>query len=176
MTRALAFFLIFLCSCSNADSKTANKNNTANTATKVVAGWVERVCIEGLQEPIKAKLDSGAKTSSIYAENIKPYKKDGKNRVEFTLVLNDSNKKVHRIKLDKPRSRKVKIKNHDGVHDRRVTVELDISFNNKVERAEFTLVDRSEYIYPILLGRRYLGSRVLIDPGQTFLKPSTCSP
>ena len=142
---------------------------------RVIAGWVEKVRIENQDYDVKAKLDTGAKTSSIYAINIKPFKKDGKRWAKFTLLLADSRGKEHRIDLERPRSRKANIKNHDGNHDSRYVVDLDLCFNGRQFVTEFTLADRSEYIYGVLLGRQFLKRAVLIDPGKTFLTLSSCS-
>ena len=147
---------------------------SSTTPAKVVAGWVERVVIENQDYAVKAKLDTGAKTSSIYAENIELFKKDKKTWVRFTLVLPDENKSLHRITLEKPRSRRVKVKEHDGVHDRRPVVDLDVCFNGFHYNAEFTLANREEYIYSILLGRRFLNEKAIIDPATTFQTLAKC--
>lgn len=141
---------------------------------RVIAGWVEKVRIENQDFDLKAKLDTGAKTSSIYATNIKPFKKDGKRWAKFTLLLIDSRGNEHEIDLEKPRSRKANVKNHDGNHDSRYVVELDVCFNGRKFVTEFTLADRSEYIYGILLGRQFLKRAAIIDPNKTFLTTPSC--
>ena len=123
---------------------------------RVIAGWVEKVRIENQTYDIKAKLDTGAKTSSIHATNIVPFKKDGKRWARFTLLLTDSRGNKHTLDLEKRRSRKANIKNNDGNHDQRYVVDLDICFNARTFVAEFTLADRNEYIYDVLLGRQFL--------------------
>lgn len=141
---------------------------------KVIAGWVEKVQIENLSYDIKAKLDTGAKTSSIHASDIEPFKKEGKRWVKFTLHLTDSYGNSHKVILEKPRLRKASIKNNDGDHDLRYVVNLNLCFNGRNYLAEFTLADRSEYIYSILLGRRFLKRVAVIDPDETFLTLAEC--
>jgi len=141
---------------------------------RVIAGWVENVRVENQTYDLKAKLDTGAKTSSIYAINIKPFKKNGKRWARFTLLLNDSRGKEHKLELEKPRLRKANIKNHDGDHDQRYVVNLDLCFNGRKFVTEFTLADRSEYIYGVLLGRQFLKKAAIIDPNSTFLTLSSC--
>lgn len=147
----------------------------AKEPARVIAGWVEKVQIEEQPYDIKAKLDTGAKTSSIFATDIEPFKKDGKRWARFTLELKDSKGKKHRLTLEKPRSRKANIKNHDGNHDKRYVVELDICFNGRKYSTEFTLADRSEYIYGILLGRQFLKKTAIVDASKTFLTLSSCT-
>lgn len=164
-TFAIGIFLISLAHFSFASSK---------TPAKVVAGWVEKVVIENQNYAVKAKLDTGAKTSSIHAENIELFERDKKKWVRFTLVLPGEDKLLHRITLEKPRTRRVKIKEHDGEHDHRPVVELDMCFNGFHYDTQFTLVNRQGYIYSILLGRRFLNEKAIIDPDQTFQTLSMC--
>ena len=168
---SLIVFTLFSSSLSYASSKTPGK---------VIAGWVEKITLtppRKLSKPIivKAKLDTGAETSSIYAKDIKTYKRSGKRWVDFTLVLKDSNNKTHHIKMSKPRKRRVKIKNHNGEHDSRTIVELDICFDGRMHSTSFSLADRSEFIYPILLGRKFLEGVALVDPQSSFLTQASCN-
>jgi hypothetical protein len=141
---------------------------------RIIAGWVEKIRIENQDYDIKAKLDTGAKTSSIYAINIEPFKKGGKRWAKFTLLLVDSRGNEHKIDLERPRSRKANIKNHDGNHDQRYVVDLGLCFNGRKYVTEFTLTNRSEYIYGVLLGREFIGQVAIIDPDNTFLTTSSC--
>ena len=150
-------------------------NLYAKDPARVIAGWVEKVRLNGHEFDIKAKLDTGARTSSIHAKNIKSFKKDGERWVKFTLVVKDSKDNMHEIALEKPRSRRTKIKNHDGEHDRRHVVDFEVCFNGKEYTTEFTLADRSEYIYDVLLGRQFLKKTAIIDPKSIFLTTPKCN-
>lgn len=147
---------------------------SSKTPAKVVAGWVEKVVIEDQDYAVKAKLDTGAKTSSIHAEDIQLFERDKRKWVRFTLVLPGADQSLHRMTLEKPRARRVKVKEHDGEHDSRPVVELDICFNGFHYNAQFTLVNRQEYIYSILLGRRFLNKKAIIDPDKTFQTLAIC--
>ncbi len=164
-------FLVFLLILSSLFVTSSLK---AKDPAKIISGWVEKVRIDNQKFEVKAKLDTGARTSSIHAKDIKSYKKDDQRWVKFTLVLTDNKDKVHELQMDKPRSRKTKIKNHDGVHDKRYVVDFDICFNGQMYTTEFTLADRSEYIYDILLGRQFLKKVAVVDSNQIFLTTATC--
>lgn len=142
---------------------------------KIISGWVENVGIENQAWKLKAKLDTGAKTSSIYATNIEQFKKDKQRWVRFTLILKDSKNITQKLTLEKPRARRVRIKNHDGDHDSRVSVKLDLCFDGRHHNTEFTLADRKEYIYGILLGRDFLSNVAVVDASSTFKTQSSCS-
>lgn len=142
---------------------------------RVIAGWVENVRVEKQDFEVKAKLDTGATTSSIHAMNIESFKKGNKSFVRFDLPLTDKPGDVQQMTFEKPRSRKVKIKNHDGKHDKRYVVELDLCFNGVSYPVQFTLVDRSQFNYKVLLGRRFLSKVAIIDPLHSFLTTASCS-
>lgn len=144
---------------------------------KVIAGWVEKVAVlEGGGVYTKAKLDSGAKTSSIHAEDVERFEKDGERWVRFTLVLEAVDDEVHRIPLEKPVQRNIQIKDHLDDPRRRPIVELPICFDGRTHHEHFSLADRSKFIYPVLLGRRFLDDVAVIDPGEIYLTSESCEP
>jgi hypothetical protein len=166
--KAVSLLLLFLsCSIAVAEKKAPGK---------VIAGWVEKISFADSELVVKVKLDTGAKTSSIFAKEIKKYKRDGYNWVDFTLFLQDKDEKIHKIPMSAPRARRVRIKNHDGDHDSRVVVKIAFCFDGRARETEFTLADRTEYIYPVLLGRAFLKDVAIVDPSATFLTQSTCLP
>ncbi len=141
---------------------------------KVIAGWVEKVSLINQPYVLKAKLDTGAETSSIHAEDIELFKHEGKRWVRFKLLLEDADGKVSTLAMKQKRVRRVKIKQHDGDHDSRPVVEIDICFDGRSYPVQFTLTDRSEFIYPMLLGRRFLAGIAVVDPEATFLTQTQC--
>lgn len=141
---------------------------------KVIAGWVEKISLVEQPLVLKAKLDTGAKTSSIHAINVEPFLHEGKRWVKFDLLLRDVDDKQHTLHMEMPKSRRVRIKESDGEHDRRSVVELEFCFDGRRHVTEFTLADRSEYIYDALLGREFLQGIAVIDPASTFLTQANC--
>lgn len=156
-------------------SPAGNSFADSRTPGKVIAGYVEKITVLPADIVVSAKLDSGAKTSSINAQKIERFQKDGERWVRFELVLEDEDDKIHRLPMERPISRRVAIKRKDQDHDRRVVVELDFCFDGRLQRAEFSLNNRSKFIYPILLGREFLAGTALIDPDLAFLTQARCS-
>jgi hypothetical protein len=143
---------------------------------KVTAGWLETIYLTELPDSeTKAKLDTGAETSSINAHNIADITRDGRPWVRFELDLKDRQGKVRTLTLDRPRLRNVLIKERDGKPGRRPVVTLEICFSGNLYQAEFTLADRSEFNYPVLLGRRFLAGVAVVDPQSTYLTQPDCS-
>ena len=141
---------------------------------KVIAGWIEKISLAEQPLILKAKLDTGAKTSSIHAINVEQFKKNDERWVRFDLLLKDENDKKHTIHMETPKARRVRIKNTDGDHDRRAVVELEICFDGRKHVTEFTLANRAEYIYDVLLGREFLQGIAVVDPENTFLTQASC--
>ena len=141
---------------------------------KVIAGWIEKIGLAEQPLILKAKLDTGAKTSSIHAINVEQFKKNDERWVRFDLLLKDENDKKHTIHMETPKARRVRIKNTDGDHDRRAVVELEICFDGRKHVTEFTLANRAEYIYDVLLGREFLQGIAVVDPENTFLTQASC--
>ena len=148
--------------------------NFAKEPARVIAGWVENVRIQNLNFNVKAKLDTGAKTSSIHAKDIELFSKDDKKWVRFALVLRDSEDTVHELKLEKKLIRRVRIKSQDDKDDSRYVVMLDVCFNGRTYSTEFTLSDRDEFIYDVLIGRRFLKRTAIVDVNQAFLTVTDC--
>ena len=136
-----------------------------------VYGWVERVDIHPQGLSVKAKLDSGARTSSLDARNIRVVRQSGNRYVRFDFIDPDS-EEVHQMKL--PRVRGVRIVRHSGNHQRRHVVELDICLGDHRQSIEVSLIDRSNFNYPLLLGRSALEDIALIDSGATFTRRPSC--
>lgn len=147
---------------------------SSKTPGKVIAGWVEKVTVVSADLVTKAKLDTGAKTSSIYAVNVENFKRNGERWTRFDLVVTDLQDKEKIVSLERKRIRKVRIKGEDDEYDRRSVVMLPICFDGRSYDVEFTLANRKNYIYPVLLGREFLEGRAIVDPEDTFLIKAAC--
>ncbi|MGJ8670063.1 MAG: ATP-dependent zinc protease family protein [Oceanococcus sp.] len=168
-----AYFGCFLLAINVFLPNVAQANET-HADNRVLAGWVERIALRASGDELKAKLDTGAKTSSINATNIKRLKRDGKKWVQFTLEYQTAKGGPGKVQLEKPLRRNVQVKEHEGDNDRRAVVDLEFCFAGQWHVAQFSLVDRRKFVYPVLLGRRFLQTSTLIDPSATFLTETNC--
>jgi hypothetical protein len=135
---------------------------------RIIAGWLETVVLSPWQKKLRAKLDSGAKTSSIHARNLQRFERDGEAWVRFDLPKGKENKgELNTIEAKLVRD--VLIKRHKMPSVSRPVVALSFCINAHFYTAEFTLADRGNFNYPVLLGRRFMKNRILIDPAATFL-------
>jgi len=141
------------------------------TRDLVILGWVERVYLAEPGVTLKAKLDSGAETSSLDARIIKKFRQGGKRWVRFALTDPDTGEEHI---LVRERVRTIGVVQHEGTNQVRPTVMLQACIADRLLDIEVSLVDRSEFSYPLLLGRRALRSFALIDTGNTYLTQPRC--
>tara|TARA_R110000868_G_scaffold391396_3_gene661460 strand:+ start:57207 stop:57902 length:696 start_codon:yes stop_codon:yes gene_type:complete len=132
---------------------------------KVVVGRVEYVTIDNNDIAIKSRIDTGAKTSSLNAQDLSEFERDGKKWVRFA-VLNPNNQE--KIYFEKKIVRFVRIKQIGPDFERRPVVKLPLQLGTVNENIELTLTDRSDYLYQVLVGRNYLLDRFLVDVSQKY--------
>lgn len=144
-------------------------------ADRQTLGWVEYVTLEPWGVRMKAKLDTGAKTSSLHAENVRRFERSGDNWVSFNFTYETDDGETRTINIERPIRRNALIKQHSDSVERRAVVNMDICINGEEHTEQFTLVDRSRFIYPVLLGRRALRDIALVDAGDTFMSTQKCA-
>jgi hypothetical protein len=141
------------------------------TRDLMILGWVESVYLTDPGISLKAKLDSGAETSSLDARIIKKFRQHGKRWVRFALADPATGEE---FVLVRERMRTIGVVQHEGGNQLRPTVMLQVCVADRLLDVEFSLIDRSEFSYRLLLGRRALKAFALIDPGNTYLTQPRC--
>ncbi|HSP58713.1 MAG TPA: ATP-dependent zinc protease [Halomonas sp.] len=139
-----------------------------------VFGWVERATLEPWNVEVKAKLDSGALTSSLDARDIEHYEKDGEEWVRFRLKLEDvESGEAFSERMELPVYRDLRVRGAGGVDERPVVL-MNVCMGDTVYEEQFSLRNREEMNYPLLLGRRTIGHLGLLDVRDTFLTEPNC--
>ena len=133
-----------------------------------VYGWREHIEIKGIREKLQAKLDTGALTSSIHAEEKEFFERDGKKWVRF-LVKDKRKDKTISGRLEAPLVRVTKIKEPGGVSVAREVVLLSFRLGDRKFRGEFTLNNRSNMLAPVLIGRSIIKDLGWVDVSRTHL-------
>ena len=150
-------------------------NKTPQPESKLILGWVEFVRLEPWGMKMRARIDTGANTSSMSARDINQFKKGSEDWVKFVLDFKvDKGKPNRSVEIERPIVRIVKIKQHQDILQERLVVNMDICIANQVHNIEFNLIDRRGLNYPVLLGRRALESLALVDPARTFIEKADC--
>lgn len=141
-----------------------------NASDMVAAGWIEKAILYPGAITLHAKLDTGAKTTSINAPEPSLFERDDEPWVRFTITNKDNRSTT----IEKRIIREAKIKRHFGDQQVRPVILLDICIGNVRKTEEVNLVDRSNLNYQLLVGRNFLKDDLLIDSGSTYLLSPDC--
>lgn len=167
MKKTTAFFMcvtMIIAACKTVETPLPAQDTDDKQPQKVqthapIIGGVERVYVEDIKTPFHARIDTGAETSSIDVQNVKPFERDGEKWIAFDLV-NRANGEKNRI--EKPLKRKTTIKRTNET-ELRYVVKLKVRMGKNIINAEFTLNDRSRFDYQALIGRNIITGRYLVD-------------
>ena len=157
----------------------------AMAAEPTLYGRYENIALPEIGETLKAKMDTGAYTSSLSARDIQIFQRDGEDWVRFKLATKEGGDSVYEHKL--LRISKIKNRSEGAAEDeeedsnpglsQRPVIELPVCLGGDQRTIEVNLTDRSHFNYPFLMGTKGLRKfHVAIDPGERFAagKP-TCS-
>ena len=135
----------------------------------LIVGWREWVCLPGLRiDMIKAKIDSGARSSSLHAERIRYEDRGGETWVLFDVFpLQRSSSMVVPCAIPLLEMRDVRSSN--GEISTRPIVVTKLSLGGRRWPIELSLAARDQMGFRMLLGREAIRNRVLIDTGKSFL-------
>jgi hypothetical protein len=132
-------------------------------------GWREWVGLPELGiSHIKAKVDTGARTSALHAFSVEPFDRDGTSWVKFS---------IHPVQLDATQVVECEalvvdrrsVRDSGGHEELRYVIETSIQLGDSVMRCEMTLTNRDDMRFRVLLGRTLLRNRFLVDSGRSFL-------
>lgn len=133
---------------------------------KVVIGRSELLSFVDADAPrVPAKTDTGAYRSAVHASNISVV--DGV--LHFELLGGHPVCGTLSKQLETEDFTQVTVANSFGHEEQRYEVKLKVKLGPKIFHARFTLADRSKKIYPVLLGRKLLNHRFLVDSSETSL-------
>ncbi|MES2627280.1 MAG: RimK/LysX family protein [Pseudomonadota bacterium] len=142
---------------------------------QVVLGWVQNIRLLPDRMLMKAKLDSGAKSNAIHAEDIEEYMEDGKEMVRFKILKDHDDAGGESITVERPLVREVNIKiRNTDVRESRLAVRLEFCLAGEIYNTVFTLANRSNFNYPVLLGRDFLKNKILVDSSESFTHRVEC--
>ncbi len=137
--------------------------------TLQIIGSEEWCSFSLLQIPaIKARIDSGANTSSIQANNIKIFYKDHEEWVSFKVQPLRENRSISIYCEAKIYDRR-KVKSSSGIAEERIVIKTKICINDNTFDIELTLANRDTMEFKMLLGREALNNRYLVNSAEKFL-------
>lgn len=140
-----------------------------NSASHTVVGWREWVGLPGLDVPwMKAKLDTGARSSALHAFDIELFPNDGDDWVRYSIhpwQKSDDEAVTCESQVLAQRS----VRSSSGHTEVRYVVSLDLAVAGRTVTAEVTLSRRDEMGFRMLVGREALRQGFLVDPARSYL-------
>ena len=135
----------------------------------ITLGSLERVYIDIVESSFIARVDTGATTSSINAVDMQKFERNGKKWVKFH--VSDVETAIEDRKwVEAPIIRHVKIRQSSADDlERRPVVELWVKLGSIHEKTQFTLTDRTQMDYPILLGREFIQDMAFVDVSRDYI-------
>lgn len=136
---------------------------------KAVLGRNEWAWLELLQRNLKARIDTGALSSSLSAIELQPFERDGQRWIRFR-VPDEEHPDGGEV-YETPLLRHVRIRQASaGELERRPVVQLKVRVGELADETEFTLTNRENMLYPVLLGRNFLRDVALVDVARKFVQ------
>ena len=134
-----------------------------------VLGWREWVSLPGLGiDRIKAKVDTGARTSALHAFDVQLVEDHGTKLVKFSIHPEQKNLdtvvKCQAVLLDER-----EVRDSGGHSEQRYVIETQIAIGSSLHTAEITLTNRDNMGFRMLIGRTAMKGNYLVDPGKSYL-------
>jgi hypothetical protein len=132
-------------------------------------GWREWISLPALGiERIKAKVDTGARTSALHAFSLQPFVEGGKDKIRFALhPLQHNTEKVVTCMADIVDQRVVT--DSGGHQEERYVIQTPMIIAGQQCLIEITLTERENMLFRMLLGRSALRKRFIVNPSRSFL-------
>ncbi|SMX41464.1 ATP-dependent zinc protease family protein [Actibacterium lipolyticum] len=122
-----------------------------------VIGWMESVALPQIDlRGIKAKIDTGARTSALHALYIEPFDNDGEEWVRFQVQLSED---APGQWVETPLHDQRHIKNTSGIPEERYVIRTELEIAGKTWPIAVSLTDRSNMRFPMIVGRSALKNR-----------------
>jgi len=135
----------------------------------VTLGWREWVGLPDLGiRQIKAKVDTGARTSALHAFEVRPYSENGRDRVEFLMHPIQKNTDIVVTCAADVLDRRV-VTDSGGHKEERFVISTTLSIGAHTWPIEVTLTSRDDMLFRMLLGRTAMKGRAQVNPARSYL-------
>ncbi|HKL21614.1 MAG TPA: ATP-dependent zinc protease [Tichowtungia sp.] len=132
-------------------------------------GWREWCSLPELGIPaIKAKVDTGAKTSALHTFGIEPYTENGRPFVRFYVHPLQKNKKVS-CECTAPVADEREVSDSGGHREMRYIIETQVRIGEELRRIEMSLTNRDTMRFRMLLGRTAMAGDVAVFPERSYI-------
>ncbi len=145
------------------------RDRTGRIRQKCLVGWKEWVALPGLGIPaIKAKVDTGARTSALHTFRVETFRSHGRERVRFWIhPLQRNSRREIVCEADVVDQRMVS--DSSGNREMRYVIQTPLRLRDDEWDVEITLTNRDKMLFRMLLGRTALVDRAVVDPQASYL-------
>ena len=152
-------------------SDSAPSINLQQDAPLVIIGWREWVSLPDIGiKRTKAKIDTGARSSSLHAFEIEPFEKDEQDFVRFQ-VHPIQRRDDYIVTCEAPIHDIRRVRSSSGESAKRYVIRTPISWMGQTWDIDLTLADRSLMGFRMLIGREAVRGQMLVDPGRSYFGP-----
>jgi len=137
---------------------------------KTTIGRTEKVWIAEAGIVLDAKIDTGTLTTSLNARDIQIFAKNGEEWTRFVVESPDGKA----VALERQVVRVARFKKQNNEVERRPIIYLGLCIGDVYRRAEVNLTNRERFTYPVLIGRRFMSGKLIVDPEKKFTRPPQC--
>jgi hypothetical protein len=131
-------------------------------------GWREWLALPQLGIPaIKAKIDTGARTSALHTFSLEEFSAGGIRMVRFGIHPLQKRKDIE-LFCEAPVLERRRVKDSGGHSEKRYVIQTDVVLKNELWRINITLTNRDAMMFRMLLGRTAVEKRFVIDPGRSY--------
>lgn len=136
-----------------------------------ILGWEEWLSLPGLGLPaVRAKIDTGARTSALHAVAIEPFGTSSNPQVRFLIQPNPDDQSLEITCSAKVVDRRL-VTSSNGDAEFRYVVETPVSIGGREWPIQITLTNRETMAYRMLLGRSAIQDDMIVDPNSSFAQP-----
>ncbi|MFW5881261.1 MAG: ATP-dependent zinc protease [Roseicyclus sp.] len=138
----------------------------------LIIGWQERVDLPllGLTN-LKAKIDTGARTSALHATDIVTFERDGEPWVRFHTRFDDD---AHDTDVETRIHDRRAVKNTSGIPEERIVIRTRFRIDRFLWRIDLSLTERTEMTFRMIVGRTALRRHpIVVHPGKRYLTTPT---
>jgi hypothetical protein len=140
------------------------------TAGLITLGWRERLALPQLGiDLLKAKLDTGARSSSLHVDTLEEFQRDGATWLRFTMHV--GRRQPVYVSCEAPALDRRAVTDTGGRRTERWFIRSEVQLAGQRFSVDINLTDRRHMLFPLLLGRSALSGRFAVDPARSYTQP-----